>query len=183
MRNNSNKIYGDASLVPGTSLLVLHSKIFKSPWGTTCSLVFFSSFTVSVLVIFITCVPRGLTTGKDPLQTLTALLYFPRLTGELIGEGAFPNPMFLCPYVSPVTVCHFSSHPSHTFTYGNATCNFGSCFSTPPRACIHRSSTYFRSRRSPLFDCAIVPRFGRFLTMPEPRLILQRVRSLNSACP
>ena len=143
MRNNSNKIYGDASLVPGTSLLVLHSKIFKSPWGTTCSLVFFSSFTVSVLVIFITWVPCGLTTGKDPLRTLTVLLYFSRLTGELTVEGTFPNPMFLRPYVSPVTVCHFSSCHSHTFAYGNGTRLFGSCFSTPPRACIHRSSTYF----------------------------------------
>ena len=55
---------------------------------------FFSSFTVSVLVIFITWVPRGLTTGKDPLRTHTILLYFSRLIGELTDEGVFPNSMF-----------------------------------------------------------------------------------------
>ena len=55
---------------------------------------FFSSLAVSVLVIFITWVPRGLTTGKDPLQTHTILLYFSRLTGELTGVGVSPNPMF-----------------------------------------------------------------------------------------
>ena len=36
----------------------------------------FSILAVSVLVIFITQVPRGLTMGKDPLRTRTNLLYF-----------------------------------------------------------------------------------------------------------
>ena len=49
---------------------------------------------ISVLVIFITWVPRGLTTGKDPLRTRTNLLYFSRLTGELTSTGVFPNLMF-----------------------------------------------------------------------------------------
>ena len=55
---------------------------------------FFSSFTISVLVIFITWVPQGLTMGKDPLRTRTIILYFSRLTGELTDKGVFPNSMF-----------------------------------------------------------------------------------------
>jgi hypothetical protein len=54
----------------------------------------FSTLAVSVLVIFITRVPRSLTMGKDPLRTRTNLLYFSRLTGELTSTGVSPNLMF-----------------------------------------------------------------------------------------
>ena len=99
---------------------------------------FFLSFTISVLVIFITRVPCGLTTGKDPLRTRTIIFYFSRLTGELTDEGVSPNSMFSEPARQP---CDPLSRHSHMFAYGSATRHLIMCFSTSPQTsvfCIFR---------------------------------------------